>query len=389
MARDGSFHGFTRDVSRLSKTSIASVFPGVRGRTIAVGAACALLGACSAHDSRQAATPGQAALAAASPVALTTEARVSGPESPASTVPLPTPKGAAAVGGAAKPAATTSTAASAQSARGAGLGSGLASWYGAAFHGRRTANGEAFDMHAFTAAHPKVPLPSYVRVTNVSNGRSIVVRVNDRGPYHRGRVIDVSKRTAEVLGFTGTGVGNVKMDYVGRAPAGGSDDRRLLASYQEFGHPARPAGERIAALAPVPDAALAAEAGGGAGPVAPILVASAPPVRSAPLSRAAPGLADPAPLAVAYVAPQPLIATPGAAAARAVTRAATAPRPAPAKRVIEPSEPVLASAAPALPTSSTASVGPTPVRADVSQRIAASFEGFGDPSAVNTLEAFR
>ncbi|MGA0531364.1 septal ring lytic transglycosylase RlpA family protein [Hansschlegelia sp. KR7-227] len=286
--------------------------------------------------------------------------------------------------------ATSPTVASAQGGRRAGrLGSGLASWYGAAFHGRRTANGEAFDMHAFTAAHPNVPLPSYVRVTNVTNGRSIVVRVNDRGPYHRGRVIDVSKRTAEVLGFTGSGVGNVKMDYIGRAPAGGSDDRRLLASYQEFGHPARPQGERIAALAPVPDAALAAEAAGGASPAAAILVASAPPVRPAPPSAAASGVVDPAPLAVAYVAPQPLIATPAAAAARAVTRAATAPRPAPAKRVIEPSEPVLASAAPALRTIPSAPQEPASARADVSQRIAASFEGFGDPSAVNTLDAFR
>jgi hypothetical protein len=74
---------------------------------------------------------------------------------------------------------------------------GVASWYGPSFHGRMTANGEVFDKMSITAAHPTMPLPSYVRVTNVGNGHSIIARVNDRGPYHGGRLIDVSQRVAE------------------------------------------------------------------------------------------------------------------------------------------------------------------------------------------------
>ena len=73
---------------------------------------------------------------------------------------------------------------------------GLASWYGPTFHGRKTANGEIFDRNALTAAHTTMPLPSYARVTNVNNGRSMIVRVNDRGPFHGNRVIDLSERVA-------------------------------------------------------------------------------------------------------------------------------------------------------------------------------------------------
>jgi len=112
---------------------------------------------------------------------------------------------------------------------------GLASWYGNDFHGRYTANGEVFDMTSISAAHPTLPLPSYVRVTNLANNRSIVVRVNDRGPYVGDRVIDVSVKTAELLGFYGHGVARVKVDYVGRAPLTGSDDRKLIATLREGG----------------------------------------------------------------------------------------------------------------------------------------------------------
>jgi len=114
---------------------------------------------------------------------------------------------------------------------------GMASWYGNDFHGRYTANGEIFDMHSITAAHPTLPLPSYVRVTNLANSRSIIVRVNDRGPYARDRLIDVSVKTAELLGFYGHGVARVKVEYVGRAPLEGSDDRKLIATLRE-GSPA-------------------------------------------------------------------------------------------------------------------------------------------------------
>lgn len=94
---------------------------------------------------------------------------------------------------------------------------GMASWYGEDFHGRQTANGETFNMNAFSAAHPSLPLPCNVRITNLVNRRSVVVRVNDRGPYVGGRVIDVSARTAKALGFYDDGLSKVKVEYVGRA----------------------------------------------------------------------------------------------------------------------------------------------------------------------------
>ncbi len=109
---------------------------------------------------------------------------------------------------------------------------GLASWYGDAFHGRLTANGEIYDMTHLTAAHPTMPLPSYARVTNVVNGSSVIVRVNDRGPFHRGRVIDLSRRAAELLDYTQNGVAKVEVEYVGRAPLEGRDDAFLMASYR-------------------------------------------------------------------------------------------------------------------------------------------------------------
>jgi rare lipoprotein A len=80
---------------------------------------------------------------------------------------------------------------------------GIASWYGKPFHGRRTANGEIYDMHAMTAAHKTMPLPSYARVRNPANGREIVVRVNDRGPFKPGRIIDLSRAAARALGIDG------------------------------------------------------------------------------------------------------------------------------------------------------------------------------------------
>src|SRR3979411_3259433 len=107
---------------------------------------------------------------------------------------------------------------------------GLASWYGDDFHGRLTANGEVFDMASLTAAHPTLPMPCYARVTNLSNGKSLIVRVNDRGPYHGNRLIDVSNRAAELLEFKGNGVARVRVEYVARAPLEGSDDRQLVAT---------------------------------------------------------------------------------------------------------------------------------------------------------------
>lgn len=91
---------------------------------------------------------------------------------------------------------------------------GVASWYGREFHGKPTANGETFDMNELTAAHTTLPLPSYVRVTNLENGRSLVLRVNDRGPFVKNRVIDVSRRAAQLLGFEGQGTARVRVQVV-------------------------------------------------------------------------------------------------------------------------------------------------------------------------------
>lgn len=91
---------------------------------------------------------------------------------------------------------------------------GIASWYGPTFHGKRTANGEIYDQNELTAAHRTLQMPSLVRVTNLDNGRSIVVRINDRGPFKRGRVIDVSKRAAELLGFIKNGTARVRLEVL-------------------------------------------------------------------------------------------------------------------------------------------------------------------------------
>ena len=115
-------------------------------------------------------------------------------------------------------------------------GIGLASWYGDAFHGRRTANGEIYDRNSITAAHPTMPLPSYARVTNLRNHYSMIVRVNDRGPFARNRIMDVSRHVADLLDFRRTGTTRVKVDYIGPASLAGSDDRKLLATLRQDGH---------------------------------------------------------------------------------------------------------------------------------------------------------
>lgn len=98
---------------------------------------------------------------------------------------------------------------------------GIASWYGEPFHGRDTANGETFDRHGISAAHPTLPLPSIVEVTNLENGRSLVVRVNDRGPFHNNRLIDLSEAAAHELGFHGQGLAEVRVRFINLADATG------------------------------------------------------------------------------------------------------------------------------------------------------------------------
>jgi len=109
---------------------------------------------------------------------------------------------------------------------------GQASWYGELFHGRYTANGEIYDMDRLSAAHPTLPLPVYAQVTNLNNGRTIIVRVNDRGPFRKDRIIDLSRRSAEALGFRNRGTATVRVKYLGRAPLNGDDsyEQRYLAS---------------------------------------------------------------------------------------------------------------------------------------------------------------
>ena len=114
---------------------------------------------------------------------------------------------------------------------------GIASWYGELFHGRRTANGEIYNMEALTAAHPTLPMPSLVRVANLQNGRSLVVRVNDRGPYAGGRAIDLSWAVASLLQIRRAGTAPVRMQYLGPAPLSGDDsyERQVLAQQRWAG----------------------------------------------------------------------------------------------------------------------------------------------------------
>jgi rare lipoprotein A len=100
---------------------------------------------------------------------------------------------------------------------------GIASFYADDFHGRKTANGEIFDMEALTAAHPTLPMPSYAYVTNLTNGRTLLVRINDRGPYAHDRIIDLSRRVAILLGFERQGTARVQVRYAGPAPLDGND----------------------------------------------------------------------------------------------------------------------------------------------------------------------
>jgi rare lipoprotein A len=91
---------------------------------------------------------------------------------------------------------------------------GAASWYGKRYHGQKTSSGEVYDMYQMTAAHPTLPIPSYVRVTSVANGKSVVVRINDRGPFHAGRIIDLSYVAAHKLGYSAAGSTQVEVEAI-------------------------------------------------------------------------------------------------------------------------------------------------------------------------------
>jgi rare lipoprotein A len=131
---------------------------------------------------------------------------------------------------------------------------GTASWYGPKFQGRRTANGEIFDMNLLTAAHPTLPMPVMVQVTNLENGRSMKLRVNDRGPFKKNREIDLSRRAAEILGFKDKGTARVRVKYLHRAPL--YNQRGQLISGNEsdsfvFDKPYTPTRDRYVSAAPI------------------------------------------------------------------------------------------------------------------------------------------
>ncbi|WP_142846951.1 septal ring lytic transglycosylase RlpA family protein [Telmatospirillum sp. J64-1] len=119
---------------------------------------------------------------------------------------------------------------------------GIASWYGPGFHGKQTANGEIFNQNDITAAHRTLPMPSLVRVTNLENGRSIVVRINDRGPFAHGRIIDLSRRSAQLLGFEQQGTAKVRVQIL-------AEESRLMAQGQDPGTPAPSAAPRVTVAA--------------------------------------------------------------------------------------------------------------------------------------------
>lgn len=141
---------------------------------------------------------------------------------------------------------------------------GVASWYGPQFHGKKTANGETFDMYELTAAHKTLQMPSLIRVTNLENGRSIIARVNDRGPFSKGRILDVSKRGAELLGFKNQGTARVKIQVLSEesrhaaaiAKQGGSTRGMEVAMNQGTYQPQRVTPTRQPSVQPVKMARL-------------------------------------------------------------------------------------------------------------------------------------
>lgn len=138
---------------------------------------------------------------------------------------------------------------------------GIASWYGPTFYGKHTANGEMYDGNQLTAAHKTLPMPVNVRVTNLDNGKSLVVRVNDRGPYARGRIIDLSKRAAELLDVVQSGTARVRVTYLGRADLNGGPPPSETPAAIASALPAAPSGRvDSAALGIVPGAAVSAPA---------------------------------------------------------------------------------------------------------------------------------
>lgn len=180
---------------------------------------------------------------------------------------------------------------------------GIASWYGPQFHGKYTANGEVFDENSLSAAHPTLPMPVLARVTNLENGKSIIVRINDRGPFAAGREIDMSKKAAEMLGFMQKGTAKVRVQYVGRAPLeGGIGDGRGVAETFVAPPVVTPEEERqVAGTAPITKVAsvstttLSAPAGAVSAPP-PAQTASMAPIPDQPTAVRSPETVDQVPV---------------------------------------------------------------------------------------------
>lgn len=135
---------------------------------------------------------------------------------------------------------------------------GVASWYGPGFHQKTTANGETYDQNDLTAAHKTLPMPSYVRVTNLENGRAMVLRVNDRGPYAHGRIIDVSRRAAQLLGFEKQGTAKVRVEIVDQGTKGFVAEKPVTTQEERDAVSAVPVAKvETATLAPPPGVAEA------------------------------------------------------------------------------------------------------------------------------------
>ena len=148
---------------------------------------------------------------------------------------------------------------------------GIASWYGPTFYGKNTANGEIYDGNKLTAAHRTLPMPVNVRVTNLENGKSITVRVNDRGPYARGRIIDLSRHAAELLDMVQTGTARVRVTYLGRASLDNGATAEETPVEIANALPAAPSGKvDTAALGVIPGAVAAPP------PAAPAMPRAAP-----------------------------------------------------------------------------------------------------------------
>jgi rare lipoprotein A len=173
---------------------------------------------------------------------------------------------------------------------------GIASWYGPKFHGKPTANGERFDMNEVSAAHRTLPLPSMVRVVNLNNGRAIRVRINDRGPFAHGRIIDLSRRAAQLLGFANSGTARVRVEILAE------ESRQLAALYASGAGGAQIATSDLAVAAKTSSPSVKAA------PRVPVTSTSLPPPGGAPTAAAKPRAATTAPPRRAP--PAPIAVTP-------------------------------------------------------------------------------